>query len=249
MWHGGRMNAQEKIPTPQRRVAAWAVHAFTTSGVVFGFLAIVAILESDRQAAFLWLGLALFIDGVDGTLARKVNVEAVTPWFDGRTLDNIVDFVTYVIVPALMVYWFGLVPAGWATPAAALILAVSCYTFSNLKLKTQDWYFCGFPALWNVVALYFHLLGTSAWVNLSVIALMAVLTFVPVKVVHPLRVTQLRPLTIFMTIVWGASTLRLVLVDVQPAMHEAPVSFWLCMASSVYFIVLSLWRTLRGATV
>ena len=240
------MSKDDHIATPQRRAAAWAVHAFTTSGVVLGFLALVSILEGDRQAAFLWLGLALFVDGIDGSLARRVNVEAVTPYFDGRTLDNIIDFFTYVIVPAMMVYWFGLVPQGWEIVSAALILAVSCYTFANLKLKTHDWYFSGFPALWNVVVLYFYLLGTGAWLNLSVIFLLSFLTFVPVKVVHPLRVPDLRPLTVLMTVIWGASTLRLVLLSDKPA-EPATVTFWLCMGSTLYFIGLSLWRTVRPA--
>ncbi len=227
----------------RRRAAAWAVHAFTASGAVLGFLAMAAVLRGDQRAAFLWLGLALFVDGVDGTLARKVNVEAATPFFDGRTLDNIVDFLTYVTVPALMVFWFRLVPAGWETAAAALIMGVSCYTFANLKLKTHDWYFTGFPALWNIVVLCFWLLGTGRAVNLAVICVLAALTFAPLKVIHPMRVRSWRPLTIVVTIIWGASALRLALLDVQPAMHSAPLWFGLFAGATAYFIALSLWRT------
>ena len=114
--------------TPAKRevAAAWAVHAFTASGAVLGFLALVAILEGDKIAAFMWLGLALFVDAIDGTLARRIGVTELTPRIDGATLDNVIDYFTYVVVPALMIYWFGVVPPGWEIPAAATIMAVSC---------------------------------------------------------------------------------------------------------------------------
>ena len=118
-------------PRKKELAAAYAVHAFTASGIVLGFLALLAILEGDLLAVFLWLGLALFVDGIDGTLARKARVSEVTPNFDGTTLDNVIDYFNYVAVPAMMIYWFGFVPEGWATVAAAAIMAVSCYTFAN----------------------------------------------------------------------------------------------------------------------
>ena len=107
---------------------------------MLGFLAIVAILNNERIAAFLWLGLALFIDGIDGTLARKAKVNENIPNIDGSTIDIIVDYFTYVIIPALMIYWFGMVPEGWEIICSASILAASCYTFANIKQKTQDFY-------------------------------------------------------------------------------------------------------------
>lgn len=225
--------------------AAWAVHAFTASGIVLGFLAVVAILEGDKIAAFMWLGLALFVDAIDGTLARKVRVEELTPRIDGRTLDNVIDYFNYVAVPALMVYWFGVVPDGWEVVAAACILAVSCYTFANLDVKTEDYFFSGFPALWNLVVLYFHVLQLNPWTNLAVIAVMAVLTFVPIKFVHPLRVKKFRAITVPMTVLWAATSLRLVLIhpDVRKAAEASPLLFWLWVMSSVYFAGICLWRT------
>ena len=104
-------------------------------GIVLGFLAIVAILNNDRAAAFLWLGLARLVDGIDGTLARKAKVNENIPNIDGSTLDNIVDYFTYVIIPALMIYWFGLVPKGWEIITSTAILAASLYTFANIKQK------------------------------------------------------------------------------------------------------------------
>lgn len=227
--------------------AAWAVHAFTASGAVIGFLALVAILEGDKIAAFMWLGLALLVDGIDGTLARHAKVREVTPQVDGATLDNVIDYFNYVAVPALMVYWFDVVPPGWEVASAALIMAVSCYTFANVGMKTSDYYFSGFPALWNLAVLYFHVLQTDAWTNLIVIAVLAVMTFVPIKFVHPLRVRDWRVVTIPMTVLWGATSLRLVLIhpDVKKAVEASPLLFWLWVLASIYFIVISLWRSIH----
>ena len=180
---------------PEKRVRvaqAWAVHAFTASGIVLGFLAFVAIIEGDTVAVFMWLGLALFVDGIDGTLARKIRVSELTPNFDGATLDNVIDYFNYVAVPAMMIYWFGFVPAGWEVPASAAIMAASLYTFANTGVKTSDYWFSGFPALWNLVVLYFHILQSNHWLNLAVIGLCLALTFVPIKFVHPFRVRSLR---------------------------------------------------------
>lgn len=238
-----------ELPDAGRRAAAWAVHAFTTSGVVLGFLAMLAVFEGDVRKAFLWLGLALLVDGVDGTLARRVRVREWTPQVDGATLDNVIDFFNYVAVPALMVWWFGLVPAGWETPAAAAMLAVSCYTFANSDMKTQDLWFSGFPALWNLVVLYVFILELAPWTTLALIAACCLLTFAPFKYVHPLRVRAWRGVTVPMTALWSVMTLLLVLGD--PAEGQArilePALFWLWVGASLYFIALSVWRTLRGA--
>lgn len=227
--------------------AAWAVHTFTASGIVLGFLAVVAILEGDKIAAFMWLGLALFVDGIDGTLARRVRVQEVTPQVDGTTLDNVIDFFNYVAVPALMIYWFNVVPPGFEIYAAAGIMAVSCYTFSNVDIKTSDYYFVGFPAVWNLPVLYFHVLQTDPWINLSVIVFLGILTFVPMKVVHPLRVKDWRTITVPMTVLWAATSLRLVLIspDVNKAQEASPLLFWLWVMASVYFAILCIWRSLR----
>ena len=225
--------------------AAYAVHAFTASGAVLGFLALLAILEGDLLAVFLWLGLALFVDGIDGTLARKARVTEVTPNVDGTTLDNVIDYFNYVAVPAMMIYWFDFMPEGYATLAAAAIMGVSCYTFANANMKTNDYYFSGFPALWNLVVVYFHILDTGPWVNLGVVAICCVLTFVPWKYVHPLRVRDWRGVTIPMTVLWGATTIRLVLYEADGinAQAASPLVFWLWVAASCYFAGLSAWRS------
>jgi phosphatidylcholine synthase len=229
--------------------AAWAVHAFTGSGIVLGFLALLAILHGDRLAVFIWLGLALFVDGIDGTLARRVRVREVTPQFDGTTLDNVIDYFNYVAVPAMMIYWFGFVPPGWEIPASAAIMAVSLYTFANLGMKSHDYYFVGFPALWNLVVLYFHVLQTTPWTNLVVIGICCVLTFVPWKYVHPFRVKDWRSVTIPVTVLWAATSFRLVLIDPtdEKAREASPAIFWLWVGASCYVAALSIRRSLRPA--
>ncbi len=231
---------------------AWAVHAFTTCGIVLGFLALVAVLKNDPVAAFMWLGLALFVDGIDGTLARKARVLEYTPNVDGRTLDNVIDFFTYVAVPALMVYWFNMTPAPfffagqtWSLISAAAIMAVSCYTFANTGMKSDDYYFVGFPALWNVVVLYFFILQTGWAVNIFTIAGLCVLTFIPIKFVHPLRVTDWREITIPMTVLWAALSLSLIFAakDRSDWGGIEQVELWVWIAASLYFATISLWRS------
>ena len=226
-------------------VAAWAVHAFTASGIVFGFLALIAILKGNEAQAFLWLGIALFVDGIDGALARRARVTEVIPQFDGRTLDNVVDFFNYVAVPVMMIYWFNLVPDGFRTVASAAIMAVSLYTFANNGVKSDDYYFVGFPAVWNLVVLCFLLIGTYLWLNLAIIALCLVLTPTQLHFVHPLRVKDFRPITIAATFLWGATTLWLVLERGGYVDTAHPLVFWLWAASCLWFLGLSAWRSFR----
>jgi len=248
-----KLKVHPNLDREVKKGVAWAVHAFTTSGIVLGFLALVAVLKSDPVAAFMWLGLALFVDGIDGTLARKARVLEYTPNVDGRTLDNVIDFFTYVAVPALMVYWFNMTPVPglyfapqtWSLVSAATIMAVSCYTFANVGMKSDDYYFVGFPALWNVVVLYFFILQTGWAVNLVTVAALSILTFVPIKFVHPLRVTDWREITIPMTVLWAALSLSLIFAAKNRADWGTveQVQLWVWIAASVYFATISLWRT------
>lgn len=247
-----KLNLHPNVDKEIKKGIAWSVHAFTTSGIVLGFLALVAVLKGDAVLAFVMLGLALFVDGVDGTLARKARVTEYTPNFDGASLDLVIDFFTYVAVPALMIYWFNMVPvpfyfvpSTWSLVAASLIMAVSCYTFANVGMKSSDYYFVGFPAIWNVVVLYFYLFNTGWLINLITVIALSVLTFVPIKFVHPLRVTHWRSITIPMTVVWAAMTLSLVISGRNPGYDDWIYKlqlgiFGLC---SLYFAWISLWRT------
>jgi phosphatidylcholine synthase len=231
---------------------AWSVHAFTTFGIVAGFLALVAVLKNDAFTAFVWLGVALFVDGVDGSLARKARVAEYTPNFDGASLDLVIDYFTYVAVPALMIYWFNMVPVDfifsgttWSLICAVIIMAVSCYTFANVGMKSSDYYFVGFPALWNVVVLYFYLFDTGSITNLITILSLAVLTFIPVKFVHPLRVTHWRSITVPVTIIWAAMAFSLILAKrfADQFGFVEQLELWAFGAASLYFAWISLWRT------
>ena len=228
------------------KIAAWAVHGFTGSGAVLGFLSIISILNNDLVGAFLWLGLALLIDGIDGTIARKIGVTDKTPNIDGSTLDNVIDYLKYVIIPALMVYWFQFVPIGWEIVIPAGMFLVSLYTFANLNMKTSDYYFSGFPAVWNIVVLYFYILGTNEWINLCVIIFFYILTFIPIKFIHPLRVKKLRNITIFATILWSATTLKL--VTTKPEINlfsDEKIVMLIWIICSVYFAYVCLNRSIK----
>ena len=228
------------------KIAAWAVHGFTASGAVLGFLAIISIFNNDLVGAFLWLGLALLIDGLDGSLARKIGVTDKTPNIDGSALDLVIDYLNYVIIPALMIYWFQFVPPGWEIYIPAGIVAVSLYTFANIIMKTSDYYFSGWPAIWNILVLYFYILGTNLWINLIVIIILYILTLVPIKFVHPLRVKNLRNYTIFATVLWGASTLKLVTANPNINLFlEEKIVMAIWILCSIYFASLCFTKSIK----
>ena len=227
------------------KIAAWAVHGFTASGAVLGFLAIISIFNNDQTSSFLWLGLALLVDGLDGTIARKVGVSDKATNIDGSMLDNLVDYLNYVIIPSLMIYWFQMVPNGWEIIIPAGIFAVSLYTFANINMKTEDYYFSGFPALWNIVVLYFYILNTNQYINLIVIIFLSILTFIPIKFVHPLRVKKLRNITIFCTIIWSATTLKLVTTYPEINLFNEKIVLTIWIACSFYFAAICSSRSFK----
>ena len=238
-------------PTPrgaQRRhlAASWGVHALTASGALAGLMAIDALIEMDFRASLLWLGLAMLIDGIDGPLARRWRIAVHLPRIDGAVLDLVIDYLTYTVIPALLIYRFGLVPTGWELPAAAAIMTTSLYTFANRDMKTPDNYFCGFPAVWNLVVLYIYLLPSLPALNLALIGLLCLLTFAPLKFIHPFRVREGRPLTILATALWAVSSAWLVIESGgHPPAAQNPVIFWVWIMTSAYFAGFSLWRSVR----
>lgn len=225
------------------RLVAWAVHGFTASGVLLGFAALLAAGQGEPALCFAFLGLALVVDGVDGTFARKARVREVLPGVDGAVLDLVIDYLTYVLVPAVFVVWFDLLPRGLAMPGAAWMLVTSLYCFANTGMKSADYYFVGFPAIWNVVVLCLWLLGLNPAANAAVIAALGVLTFIPVKFLHPLRVRTLLPLNALAAGAWLASAAWL--VTVHPERPVLPFAVWL--AAGAYYVGISAWRTVRGA--
>lgn len=228
------------------KVQSWLVHIFTALGALAGFLSLIAILSDNIFLAFIWLSLAFFIDGVDGTFARRYQVKEMVPAIDGSILDNIVDYLNYVFIPAVMVYWFSLVPSQLTLLAVALILIVSCYTFANTKLKTEDNYFRGFPAVWNIVIFYLFVIGTSQLTNFLAIVFFSVMTFIPLKYLHPFRVKEKKSLNLFMTAIWGLCCVFL-LLDLRDTPTQLSIYrhfyYWLWVVLSLYFVYVSLSRS------
>jgi phosphatidylcholine synthase len=188
-----------------RRAGAAAVHVLTASGAVFGLFSLISASEGQWAASFAWLGVALIVDGADGPLARKVDVKRVLPRFSGEELDHLVDYLTYVAVPAFMVARSPLAPESLRLWLASAIMLVSLYHFSDTGSKTEEGYFVGFPAIWNVIVLYCFVLGLPPALSACLIAICAVLTFIPFYWVHPLRVRRLRLLTLAAVFAWGAA--------------------------------------------
>lgn len=233
---------QETHESLTARVLAWMVHAITASGAVWGLLAVVAVFDARWPTAFAWLAVATLIDGFDGTLARRFRVKQVIPDFDGALLDNMIDYFTYVLVPALLILRAELVPAPLGGVTLALIALSSAYQFSQASAKTSDHFFTGFPSYWNVVALYLFLLNLPPTVNFTILAACGVLVFVPIKYIYPSRTRTLQRTTLTLSLLWAVG---LVVILIQLP-HPAP---WLVSISALYllyYVALSLFLTARG---
>ncbi len=221
---------------------SYLVHLFTISGVLLSFLALVASIERNLELVFFYLALALFVDGIDGSLARMVDVKRHTPHINGENLDNIIDYLNYVFVPVFAIYWFDFVPESMEIISAFIILAVSCYTFANSNIKTSDFYFSGFPALWNIVILYFYILDTDPFLNFITICFLAIFTFIPIKYLHPFRVKRFRFISLSVLAVWMITTvLILYFRELNENLLVAAFTFWII--TNVYFILLTVIRT------
>jgi phosphatidylcholine synthase len=165
------------------------------------------VLVGAWQMTFAWLGVALVIDGVDGTLARRAKVNHWLPRFSGDRLDLVIDYLTYVFVPALALQQAGFLPGLWGMGLAALILLSSLFHFSDTDSKAADHSFVGFPAIWNFVAFYVFAFDLPAWGTAVLVLVCVALTFVPLSWVHPMRTVRLRPVTIAACAVWGIAAI------------------------------------------
>lgn len=191
--------------------AAWAVHLLTASGALWALLALDALWRGDWRQVLFWLFVALIIDGVDGTLARALQVSDHEPRIDGASLDLIVDYLNYVLVPAMLIWQSKLLPESVALPLSALILISSLNVFVRRDMKTADGYFRGFPALWNVVAAYLLLIDPGDWVSAAVVTVLALASFAPIFVVHPFRARDFPLAAPLLAIGWVLFTLALLL--------------------------------------
>ncbi|MCE1237057.1 MAG: phosphatidylcholine synthase [Hyphomicrobiales bacterium] len=189
-------------PAAVRRAAGFSVHLFTASGGAVAVLALYAAIERDFAACFAWLGLALFIDGIDGTLARAAKVTETAARIDGAVLDLVVDFLTYVLVPVIALWRSDLMPTQVSFWLGLVVTLASTLYFADAAMKTRDYWFRGFPALWNVAVLYLFVLRLPWPVAAALVALGTAAMFAPVVFVHPLRVKMLRIPTIAVTMAW-----------------------------------------------
>jgi len=222
------------------QLRAFLVHLFTASGLIPMMLSVDAIWHDDAFLALIWLGVAMLIDGLDGPLARRFAVSEHLPQIDGAILDHVIDFTGYCFLPALMVYHFALVPEGWAIAVTSFMLMTALYTFANKQAKTDEYDFRGFPALWNVAVFYMIVFESAAWLNLSAIVLLGLMTFAPLRFVHPLRVVAFRRLTVPLLIVWTVLVFSYLGMGRDAIPSGMNILFWLL---SIYFLILSAWRS------
>jgi phosphatidylcholine synthase len=219
-------DSQSSSAPPLTRSAAFSVHIFTAFGAGIALLALLEAVREHWAAMFAWLGVALAIDALDGPIARRLNVVRVLPNWSGDTLDLVVDFVTYVFVPA-----YAITASGLLLPLAAPLLGIGIVVsgalyFADRRMKTADNYFRGFPALWNVAAFYLFLLHLSPMLSSLGVAILIVLTFAPFNTIHPVRVVRLRELTLSLLAIWGV----LVIVALANDFHvSATVTISLCV--------------------
>ena len=192
-----------------KRLLAYLVHAFTATGAVFAFLALLAIAEDNWRQALLWLAAALAVDGFDGTLARRAHVKTHAERIDGEVLDLIIDYLNYVFVPTVLIWQAGLVPPALAPWLASAILISALYNFARRDMKTEDNYFRGFPALWNVVAFYLFVTRPGPEAGAVIVLALAALTFTSVTFVHPFRVRDYGAFLPTLAFAWAAATLVL----------------------------------------
>ena len=237
------------IPLPSvsrlRQAAAWAVHAYTALGMVAGFLALSSTTAGQAQQAFFWMLVAGLIDATDGTLARIVDVKKVLPWFDGAKLDDIIDYFTFVIVPVAFLYYFSLFPAAGTLIFVAMPLLASAYGFCQAAAKTADFFFTGFPSYWNIIAFYLYAAQAPPWLTATVVCVLSILVFVPIRYVYPTRTVPFRGLTNVLGGVWVVLLLLLLWQLPTP-------SQWLVIGSfyyPLYYTALSLYLHVTQPTV
>ena len=245
---GAPRQGADETPPPKAslpfRLAGGAVHLYTASGSVLALLIVVAALQGDAVTA-LWLGLVtLIIDGTDGMLARRFRVKETIPWFDGARLDDIVDYLTYVFAPVVLLWTSGSLPAGplgWVL--AAMPLLASSYQFCRVDAKTSDHFFLGFPSYWNVVAFYILVIDVGPPVAAAVLVVFSILVFVPVRYIYPSRTKALRRLNLALAGIWLATYALLLLQfpDPHPALIAASLGY------IAYYMGASAYLTVVGA--
>lgn len=231
---------------PAHYLVAWAVHAFTASAACFGILTLIKIYQHDYIQALWFMAVAVVIDAVDGTLARLVRVKSVLPNIDGALLDNIVDYLNYVITPCFFLFVKpDMLPASYLLFIIIGIIITSSYQFCQADAKTPDHFFKGFPCYWNIAVFYMFIFNTTMNTNAIILTILCILIFVPIKYVYPSRLdylTESKPLKILMhsfSLIYGISS-ALILWN-YPYIN----SIWLTLSTGyvVMYLALSIYRT------
>lgn len=227
-----------------QKTLAWSVHLLTASGILAGFMALLAINEKDWRAAMLWLLLCQFIDGIDGTFARRFMVKKVLPLMNGKEMDYVIDFATYAIIPAYFFYSTDLVGVEWRLPLTFLMLLVSVLYYGKEDMVADEQYFVGFPVLWNWVVFYLlFVFQCPQWINVGFITVLSILHFVPIKFAYPSRARRLKWLTISATALGMIATFLITYLYPER-------NVWLTATMTiilVYFALLGLKDTFRKA--
>ncbi|MGE3990621.1 CDP-alcohol phosphatidyltransferase family protein [Pseudorhodoplanes sp.] len=234
----GKGDSRLRVSARRAATAArpFSIHIFTACGAACALLAMLAAARAEWITMFVWLAVALFIDGIDGTLARRFRVAEVLPRWSGDALDLVVDFTTYVFVPAFALATSGILPPAMAIPLAIAIVVTSALYFADEQMKTSENYFRGFPALWNAVAFHLFVLKLPPWIAASAVAILVVLTFMPLRVLHPFRVAHFRTLNFAALVAWCA----LGLYALMTALDPGPIVAWSLAALGVYFLTIGL---------
>jgi len=227
-----------------KETKALSVHLFTATGAVFAMLAMLAAADAKWSLMFLWLIVAFFVDGVDGPLARKYNVKINAARFDGVLLDLIIDYLTYVFIPAFALFKSGLLP-GWTGWIAIIIITfASAMYFCDGNMKTKDNSFHGFPGCWNMVVIVLFALSPNFWFILALISLLAISMFLPVKFVHPVRTVRWRAVTLPMAMAWVVFAGWAAWVD----FHPQSWAHWGLIVTSMYLVTAGLFQQIIPAS-
>ena len=221
-----------------KETKALSVHLFTATGAVFAMLAMLAAADAKWSLMFLWLIVAFFVDGVDGPLARKYDVKTYAARFDGVLLDLIIDYLTYVFIPAFALFKSGLLP-GWTGWIAIIIITfASAMYFCDGNMKTKDNSFHGFPGCWNMVVIVLFALSPNFWFILALISLLAISMFLPVKFVHHVRTVRWRAVTLPMAMAWVVFAGWAAWVD----FHPQSWAHWGLIVTSMYLVTAGLFQ-------
>lgn len=220
-----------------RNALCWGVHLYTALGLICAAAIAVLIVNggaNDFRWAFIIMGVALFVDATDGTLARRLKVKEVLPGFDGRRLDDIIDFQTYTGLPLLLLWKAGVMPAGWEWTLLVAAMA-SLYGFCQTNIKTDDGYFLGFPSYWNLIAFYLYVMPAPGWLSVTIVLSLAVLTFVPTRYLYPSQGGRLNMVTNVLGAVWALNLVWV--VTLMPTDARPGEQTWNAALMSLFFPV------------